>query len=71
MVAPATGNLIADLARLDEAAERAGCALACTHQSSDELHRDMIQRYFARHPRRRPLGLATGIVAIATLLIFF
>ena len=65
----ATGNPIADLARLDAAAERAGCALACTHQSSDELHRDMIQRYFAQHPRRRPLGLAAGIVALATFLI--
>ena len=71
MAAHATGNLIADLAPLDEAAERAGCALVCSHQSSDELHRDMIQRYFAQRGRWRPLGLATGVAALAALLIFF
>jgi len=70
MAAQATGNMIADLARLNEEAERAGCALACTHQSSDELHRDMIRRYFALHPRRRPLGLAACVLAFAAFLIF-
>lgn len=64
----ASGNPCADLARLDEAAARAGCAMACIHQSADELHRDMIQRYFALHARRRPLPLVLGA---ATLLAAF
>jgi hypothetical protein len=70
MAAQATGNMIADLARLDEEAQRAGCALACTHESSDELHRDMIRRYFALHPRRRPLGLALSVTLLVMILVF-
>jgi hypothetical protein len=69
MVAQATHNLHSDLARLDEEAWRARSALACTHQSADELHRDMIRRYFALHPRRRPLGLAVGVTALLAFLI--
>jgi hypothetical protein len=70
MAAAATPNLRSDLARLDEAAEHAGCALACAHDSSDELHRDMVRRYFALHPRRRPLELAVGgFLLIAFLLL--
>jgi len=67
MAAQASGDLYANLARLDEDAARAGFAMACAHQSADELHRDLIQRYFALHPRRRPVGLAIG----ATLLVGF
>ena len=67
MAAQASGDLYASLARLDEEAARAGFAMACTHQSADELHSDLIKRYFAQHPRRRPLGLALG----ATLLVGF
>ena len=63
--------MIADLARLDEEAQQAGCALACTHDSSEELHRDMIRRYFALHPRRRPFGLAACVLAFAVFLILF
>jgi hypothetical protein len=65
----ANGNHYADLARLDEDAARAGCAMACAHQSAEELHRDMIQRYFALHPRRRPFGLAIGVSMLAVFLI--
>jgi hypothetical protein len=69
MAAGATHNLHSDLARLDEAAERAGCALVCVHQSAEELHRDLVQRYFALHPRRRPLGLALGGLVLLAFLI--
>jgi hypothetical protein len=69
MAAEASGNIYADLARLDEEAARAGYALACTHQSADELHRDMIQRYFALHPRRWPVGYAVGATALVAILI--
>jgi hypothetical protein len=67
MAAQASGDLYANLARLDEDAARAGRAMACAHQSADELHRDLIQRYFALRPRPRPFGLAIG----ATLLVGF
>jgi hypothetical protein len=43
--------------------------MACAHQSADELHKDMIQRYFALHPRRRPFGLAVGVTMLAVFLI--
>jgi hypothetical protein len=69
MAAEANGNVYADLARLNEEAARAGCAFAGTHQSADELHRDMIARYFALHPRRSPLGYAVGATVLAAFLI--
>jgi hypothetical protein len=64
-----SGNYDNDLARLDEDAARAGCAMACAHQSSDELHRAMIDRYFALHPRPRPVGFAIGTTLLVALLI--
>jgi len=69
MAANTTQNFQADLARLDEAAWRARNAWACTHQSADELHSDMIRRYFALHPKRRPFGLAVGASALLAFLI--
>lgn len=69
MAAEARGNIYADLARLDEEAARAGCALVCTHQSADELHRAMVHRYFALRPRRRNYGLALGASMLAAFLI--
>jgi hypothetical protein len=69
MAAEANGNIYSDLARLDEAAARAGCALACVHQSADEFHHELIDRYFALHPRRWPICYAFGATAIAVLLI--
>jgi hypothetical protein len=69
MAAEANGNIYADLARLNEEAAHAGCALACAHQSADELHRDMIARYFALHPRRSPFGYALGASLLFALLI--
>jgi hypothetical protein len=69
MAAEANGNIYADLARLNEEAAHAGCALACAHQSADELHRDMIARYFALHPRRWPFGYALGTTLLVAILI--
>ena len=69
MAEVANGNIYADLARLDEEAARAGYALACRHETAEELHHDMVQRYFALHPRRRPLGLALGAAVLTAVLI--
>lgn len=67
MNAGASNDLYAASARLDEVAVHAGCVMACTHQSADELHRDAIERYFAARPRRRPLSRAMGVAAVAVL----
>ncbi len=64
-----SGSLSYDLIRLDEAAAGAGCAMACTHQTADELHRDAIQRYFAMHPRRRRFGFAVAVTALSAFFI--
>lgn len=69
MVGEATRNLHANLARLDEDEMRARCALACRHQSAEELHRDLIRLYFALHPRRKPLGVAVGATALVAFLM--
>jgi hypothetical protein len=71
MAAEATHNMHADLARLDEEAWRARRALACAHESADELHRDMIRRYFALQPRRGPLEFAVGAAALVVFLMLF
>ena len=37
------------LARLEAAAEGAGCALVCPHRSSEELHSALIGEYLRGH----------------------
>ena len=69
MAMQASGRFSSDLARLDEDAARAGFAMACALQSSDELHRALIERYFALHPRRRPVGLAVGAMLLVAFLV--
>jgi hypothetical protein len=69
MAAESTGNLYSDLARLNDEAAQARCALACRHDSAEDLHRDMIRRYFALHPRRNPFGLALGAAAFVIVLL--
>jgi len=58
-----------ELARLDAAAEGAGCALACVHQSAEEFHRALIRNYLALHSRPTPFGYAAVIIAVAGVLI--
>lgn len=60
-----------ELARLDAAAVGAGFALACVHQSAEELHRALIAKYRALHPRRAPLGamVVVALIALALVLI--
>jgi hypothetical protein len=69
MATQASGDFYTSLARLDEDATRAGLAMGCAHQSADELHSDLIQRYFALHPRRRPFGLVIGVALLGCFLV--
>jgi hypothetical protein len=59
------------LARLQAAAEGAGCALVCPHQSSEELHSALIDEYLRGHAFKQTAGFLAGIFAFAALLILF
>lgn len=59
-----------ELARLDAAAEGAGCALACVHQSAEEFHRALVRGYLSLHrPRHWPVSVAAAVVAAILILI--
>jgi hypothetical protein len=57
-----------ELARLDAAAQGAGAALACVHQTAEEFHHALIRNYLALHPRRSPF-VATVVVALVALVL--
>ena len=59
----------AELARLDLAAEGAGFALACTHQSAEELHRALIGKYLDLRARRRVLVCCLPLIALAGMFL--
>jgi hypothetical protein len=61
MAMQANGNISATLARLSEDAARAGCALACEHESADELHRSLVKKYLSAHPLKHPLAYAVVV----------
>jgi hypothetical protein len=69
MAIGATRSVGAELARLDLAAEGAGSALACVHQTAEEFHRALIRRYRALHPRRHWPCIAMLVIAGFLLLI--
>jgi hypothetical protein len=59
-----------ELARLDAAAQGAGYALACVHQSAEEFHRALVRRYLSLHrPRHWPIPAAAAVVAAILILI--
>ena len=49
------------LARLNSAAQGAGLALVCSHDSSEELHRSLVRAYLSSHPLKHPVAYATVI----------
>jgi hypothetical protein len=57
------------LAQLEAAAEGAGRALICPHQSSEELHSALIGDYLRSHAFKQTAGFIAGIFAFAALLI--
>lgn len=59
----------ARLARLEAAAQGAGCALVCPHQSSEELHSALIGDYLRSHAFKQTAGFIAGIFVFAALLI--
>lgn len=59
------------LARLEAAAEGAGCALICPHQSSEEFHSALIGEYLRGHAFKQTAGFLAGIFVFGALLILF
>jgi hypothetical protein len=64
-------ELDARLERLEAAAQSAGCALICPHQSSDEFHSALIGDYLRGHAPRQMAGFIAGLALFAALLILF
>ncbi len=69
MAMGATRKVLDELARLNQAAERAGCALVCMHQSADEFHRALVRDYLSLHRPRHPFAYAAAVALIAALLV--
>ena len=60
-----------DLARLENAAESAGLALVCDHQSADEFHRALIHDYLSVHGRRQTTFFVVTLAILAAIFIWF
>ena len=72
MTTRATRELDARLQRLEAAAQGAGWAMVCPHQSADELHRALIGEYLQSHAWKQIAGFVSGLaVFAAALLILF
>ena len=52
MASVASRNTTAEAARLEEIAIGAGAALACMHQTAEEMHRALVAEYLARKQSR-------------------
>ncbi len=69
MTTRTTRELDARLQRLEAAAQGAGWALVCPHQSADEFHRALIGEYLQSHAWKQIAGFVAGIVVFAALLL--
>jgi hypothetical protein len=58
-----------ELARLDQAAAGAGCALACVHQTAEEFHGALVRKYRALHARRMPFGAIALVAALSLAFV--
>jgi hypothetical protein len=45
-------NILAEAARLEAVANGAGAALACIHETAEELHRALVNEYLERKQSR-------------------
>jgi hypothetical protein len=64
MASVASRNPVAEAARLEEIAIGAGAALACMHQTAEEMHRALVADYLARKQAR---GLWTRTLSLLSL----
>jgi hypothetical protein len=61
MATQSTRDVGAALARLNVAAEGAGLAMVCSHESSDDLHQSLVRKYLSAHPLKHPIAYAAVI----------
>jgi hypothetical protein len=59
MAMQTTRDAGAALTRLNDAAQGAGLAMVCTHESSEELHQSLVRQYLSSHPLKYLLAYAT------------
>jgi hypothetical protein len=45
-------NILAEAARLEAVAHGAGAALACIHETAEDLHRALVSEYLQRKQQR-------------------
>jgi hypothetical protein len=45
-------NIVTEAARLEAVAQGAGAALACIHDTAEELHRALVSEYLERRQNR-------------------
>jgi hypothetical protein len=45
-------NIVTEAARLEAIAQNAGAALACIHETAEELHRSLVSEYLERKQSR-------------------
>jgi hypothetical protein len=57
-------HILAEAARLEAIAHGAGAALACVHETAEELHRALISDYLARKQRRGMLARALSLFSL-------
>lgn len=71
MTSAVSRDSAAEISRLELLARGAGSALACVHQSADELHRALVRDYLARKQARGFWGRVRSLSIFSALFVFF
>ncbi|MBX3520420.1 MAG: hypothetical protein KF835_10445 [Xanthobacteraceae bacterium] len=57
-------NIVAEEARLEAIARGAGAALACVHETAEEMHRALVSEYLARKQSRGMFARALSLFSL-------
>lgn len=57
-------NIIAEEARLEAIARGAGAALACMHETAEDLHRALVSEYLQRKQSRGVFARALSLFSL-------
>lgn len=69
MASVVSRNMTAEAARLEAVALGAGSALACIHQSADELHRALVRDYLERRKSRGVWTRLRSLMLFSAVLV--
>lgn len=64
MASVASRNITAEAARLEVIAMGAGVALACTHETAEEMHRALVAEYLERKHSRGLLARTLSLFSL-------